>query len=239
MKPMPRSLLFLVAVAALFATACSPEETETSDVQTETAVEQPEAPEETTRVAIDPKTGPVDSSTAAPGAIMPRDGEEIAVLITNYGRIVLKFFPDAAPNHVDNFKNLVNDEFYNGVRFHRVIPGFMIQGGDPNTKDLALKRAWGSGGPGYSIDDELNDIEHEAGILSMAHAGPNTGGSQFFIMVGRAAHLDGVHTAFGQVIEGMDVVSAIVSARRTADDRPIDSHEAVIESATIERFPLE
>lgn len=238
---MPRFLLGVFLVTALFTTACNTEDDGATDVTVTTSAEEPaeDTPAEPTRVAIDPKTGPVDSSTAAPGAEMPANGEEIAVLITNYGRIVLKFFPDAAPNHVENFKKLINEDFYDGVRFHRVIPGFMIQGGDPTTKDLANKAMWGSGGPGYAIDDELNDIKHEPGILSMAHAGPNTGGSQFFIMVGTAAYLDGLHTAFGQVIEGMDVANAIVNASRTREDRPIDSQEAVIHSAKIETFPLE
>lgn len=170
---------------------------------------------------------------------MPAEGDEIAVLITNYGRIVVKFFPDEAPGTVENFKKLINEEFYNGVRFHRVIPNFMIQGGDPNSKDMARQNSWGTGGPGYQIDCELNDVKHTPGVLSMAHAGRDTGGSQFFIMVGTAPHLDGVHTGFGQVIEGMDVVNAIVNARRNQQDRPLDTHEAVIEKATVEKFPLE
>lgn len=240
MMPMPRSLFSAVFVAALLATAFVSQKASTLDVQPNTTMEQNNSEQGTQeRVQVEPKTGPVDTSTAAPGAEMPAEGDEIAVLITNYGRIVVKFFPEAAPGTVENFKKLINDDFYNGVRFHRVIPNFMIQGGDPNSKDVERQHTWGTGGPGYQIDCELNDVKHTPGVLSMAHAGPNTGGSQFFIMVGTAPHLDGVHTGFGQVIEGMDVVNAIVNARRNPQDRPLDSHEAVIEKATVEKFPLE
>lgn len=240
MMPMPRSLFSAVFVAALLATALVSQKASTMDVQPNTTMEQNNSNQETQeRVQREPKTGPVDTSTAAPGAVMPAEGDEIAVLITNYGRIVVKFFPDEAPGTVENFKKLINEEFYNGVRFHRVIPNFMIQGGDPNSKDMARQNSWGTGGPGYQIDCELNDVKHTPGVLSMAHAGRDTGGSQFFIMVGTAPHLDGVHTGFGQVIEGMDVVNAIVNARRNQQDRPLDTHEAVIEKATVEKFPLE
>lgn len=119
------------------------------------------------------------------------------------GDIVIELFEKEAPGTVQNFVDLINKGFYNGLRFHRVIPGFVAQGGCPNGN--------GTGGPGYIIKDELvgNPHKHERGALSMAHRGPNTGGSQFFIVYEPQPHLDGVHTVFGKVIEGMDVVDGI------------------------------
>ena len=119
------------------------------------------------------------------------------------GDIVIELFEKEAPGTVQNFVDLINKGFYNGLRFHRVIPGFVAQGGCPNGN--------GIGGPGYTIKDELigNPHKHERGALSMAHRGPNTGGSQFFIVYEPQPHLDGVHTVFGTVIEGMDVVDGI------------------------------
>lgn len=119
------------------------------------------------------------------------------------GDIVIELFDKEAPGTVQNFIDLINKGFYNGLRFHRVIPGFVAQGGCPNGN--------GTGGPGYIIKDELigNPHKHERGALSMAHRGPNTGGSQFFIVYEPQPHLDGVHTVFGKVIEGMDVVDGI------------------------------
>ena len=125
----------------------------------------------------------------------------LAEITTHEGKIVVDLNFKAAPNTVANFVDLVNSGFYNGLVFHRVIPGFMIQGGDPNGD--------GTGGPGYTIDDEVNDLKHETGVISMANRGPNTGGSQFFITHLPQPHLDGKHTVFGKVIEGHDVVCRI------------------------------
>lgn len=117
------------------------------------------------------------------------------------GNIVIEFFDKDAPNTVANFEKLANSEFYNGLAFHRVIEGFVAQGGCPNGN--------GTGGPGYTIKCEINANKNIRGALSMAHRGPNTGGSQFFIVYGPQPHLDGLHTVFGQVVEGMDVVDGI------------------------------
>ena len=125
----------------------------------------------------------------------------LAEITTHEGKIVVDLNFKAAPNTVANFVELANSGFYNGLVFHRVIPGFMIQGGDPNGD--------GTGGPGYTIDDEANDLKHETGVISMANRGPNTGGSQFFITHLPQPHLDGRHTVFGKVIEGHDVVCRI------------------------------
>ncbi len=158
---------------------------------------------------------------------------EVAILHTNLGDIVLGFLTDKAPNHVANFKKLVTEGFYNGVRFHRVIPGFMIQGGDPNTVD-GPRSTHGTGGPGYQINAEFNDTKHVRGILSAARSSdPNSAGSQFFLMVDTAPHLDGKYTAYGQVIEGMDVVDKIVALKRDSRDNPLEENPAIIESAEI------
>ncbi len=133
-----------------------------------------------------------------------------ATIETSKGTIVVDLFEDEVPGTVANFVKLASDKFYDGTRFHRVIPNFMIQGGDPLSKDPKNPRV-GTGGPGYKIKCEthLNTHKHMAGTLSMAHAGKDTGGSQFFICHSPQRHLDGVHTVFGQVTNGMDVVNAI------------------------------
>jgi peptidyl-prolyl cis-trans isomerase B (cyclophilin B) len=157
--------------------------------------------------------------------------EELAVLETSKGTIKFKFLPDKAPNHVKNFKDLAAKNFYDGTTFHRVIPGFMIQGGDPNTKN-ADRAKHGQGGPGYTVKAEFNDTPHKRGIVSMARAGhPDSAGSQFFIVVREASSLDGQYTAFGEVVEGMDVVDAIVAVNRDARDNPLEKVE--IKSARV------
>ena len=146
--------------------------------------------------------------------------KEIAVIETNLGKIEVEFFEDKAPGHVKNFKELAKKGFYDGVTFHRVIPGFMIQGGDPNTKSNDRSNH-GMGGPGYSINAEFNDTLHKRGVLSMARSqDPNSGGSQFFIVVKDANFLDGKYTAFGKVLSGMSVVDKIVSVPRDPKDNP-------------------
>lgn len=137
------------------------------------------------------------------------------------GKIVLEFYPDLAPKHVANFKKLAGAGFYNGTTFHRVIPGFMIQGGDPNTKDNDRSND-GTGGPGYTVNAEFNARKHLRGTLSMARTqDPNGAGSQFFICVDIVPHLNGKYTVFGQTISGMDIVDRIVSAPRDARDNPL------------------
>jgi peptidyl-prolyl cis-trans isomerase B (cyclophilin B) len=133
-----------------------------------------------------------------------------ATIETSKGTIVADLFDTEVPGTVSNFEKLANSEFYDGTRFHRVIPNFMIQGGDPHSREAGNPRV-GTGGPGYKIKCEthLNTHKHVAGTLSMAHAGKDTGGSQFFICHTQQAHLDRVHTVFGQVRQGMDVVNSI------------------------------
>ena len=147
-----------------------------------------------------------------------------ATLHTNHGVIAVELFDDDAPKTVENFLKLTRDGFYDGVIFHRVIPDFMIQGGDPT--------GTGTGGPGYTFEDEINDHKVERGALAMANAGPNTNGSQFFVVTTQAAPwLDGKHTVFGRVTEGMDVVDEISEVDTDASDKPR-------EAATIERVEV-
>ena len=147
---------------------------------------------------------------------------QIAVIETNFGTIVIQLFPDVAPGHVENFVKLAQDGFYDGTTFHRVIPGFMIQGGDPNSKDDDRSND-GQGGPGYTINAEFSDKPHKRGILSMARAqDPNSAGSQFFIVVADSNFLDGQYTVFGEVIEGMDVADKIVNVKRDGNDNPLE-----------------
>jgi len=178
------------------------------------------------------------SDSSAPGAMEPNHGDEVAVINTNHGRIVVRFFTEHAPNHAANFKKLAAEGFYDGVRFHRVIPGFMIQGGDPNTKtgDRSLH---GTGGPGYSIDAEFNEIPHTPGILSAARTSdPNSAGSQFFLMHKTSPHLDRQYSVFGQVIEGMDVVEKIVNLPRDHRDNPLEDNPAIMETVMVTTWPL-
>lgn len=148
-----------------------------------------------------------------------------AVIETTMGTIVFEFLPELAPNTVENFKKLAAKGFYNGTTFHRVIPGFMIQGGDPNSKD-SDRSNHGTGGPGYKIKAEFSDEKHVRGIVSMARsAHPDSAGSQFFIMVDSSSHLDGKYTVFGRVKEGMEVVDKIVAAPKDSRDNPLERIE--------------
>ena len=160
----------------------------------------------------------------------------VTIEMENGKKIVAELYPDIAPQSVRNFISLANAGFYNGLIFHRCIPGFMIQGGCPNGN--------GMGGPGYSIKGEFaqngvkNDLVHDRGVLSMARAmDPDSAGSQFFIMVEKAPHLDGQYAAFGKVIEGMDVADAIVSAKTDWNDRPREDQR--MKSVTVDTFGVD
>jgi cyclophilin family peptidyl-prolyl cis-trans isomerase len=158
-----------------------------------------------------------------------------AVIETKFGKIELKFFPEVAPNHVNNFIELAKKGFYDGTTFHRVIPGFMIQGGDPNSKDPDRKRH-GMGGPGYTVKAEFNQTAHKRGVLSMARsADPDSAGSQFFICVADAPFLDRQYTAFGQVTSGMEAVDKIVGQPRDRQDNPNERVEIKVQ--LIEKQP--
>ena len=145
-----------------------------------------------------------------------------AVIETKFGKIVVELLPDLAPKTVENFKKLVEKKFYDDTTFHRVIPGFMIQGGDPNSRD-ADRSQHGLGGPGYTIKAEFSQEKHVRGIVSMARAAdPDSAGSQFFIVVKDAPGLDGQYTVFGRVKEGMDVADKIVAVPRDGRDNPLE-----------------
>ena len=153
-----------------------------------------------------------------------------AIVTTKFGQMELVFFPELAPKHVESFLKLARKGFYNGTIFHRVIPGFMIQGGDPNTKDPSKRHLYGMGGPGYTVPAEFNRIPHERGIVSAARsADPDSAGSQFFIMVGKAPSLDGQYTVFGEVVKGIEVAEKIVRQPRDPRDNPLERIEMTVE----------
>jgi peptidyl-prolyl cis-trans isomerase B (cyclophilin B) len=147
---------------------------------------------------------------------------EVAIIKTTEGEMVLELWSDVAPGHVDNFKNLAKQGFYDGTCFHRVIKGFMIQGGDPLTKDAAKESSWGTGGPEHRVKAEFNDRPHVRGVLSMARSqDPNSAGSQFFICHQDSRFLDRQYTAFGKLIKGDDVLEKIATTATRPQDRPI------------------
>lgn len=165
-------------------------------------------------------------NTAIPAPSLPKDAE--VIMKTSFGNITLRFYKEDAPKTVENFLKLAQSGFYDGVRFHRIIKGFMIQGGDPLSKDDALSARWGSGGPGYAFEDEINpnsalyQTGYKRGVLAMANSGPDTNGSQFFIMH-QDYPLPPSYTIFGEVISGMDVVDKIATAPNsgTPNNRPL------------------
>ena len=150
------------------------------------------------------------------------------IVKTKFGEMEIKLFPELAPKHVQSFVKLAKSGFFDKTLFHRVIPGFMIQGGDPNTKDPSKKSEYGTGGPGYRLPDEFSATTHKRGIVSTANSGPNSGGSQFFIMVKDNPGLDRQYSVFGEVIRGMDVADKIVSAPRDRNDLPNERIEMTV-----------
>ena len=152
---------------------------------------------------------------------------------TKFGDIALEFFPDAAPKTVENFKKLASSGFYDGLIFHRIVPGFVIQGGDPNTKSVSNKSRWGTGGPGWTVKAEFNKNKHSRGALSMARSqDPNSAGSQFFIVLKDSNFLDGQYTVFGKVTTGMDILDKIAALKTDSADAPADPEQARIVKVT-------
>nr|WP_236702430.1 MULTISPECIES: peptidylprolyl isomerase [Bacillaceae] len=208
---------FLIVFSLLVFSACG--SSEGGDI--DGGAQSPEVPNETAAEGV-PEV-PVEAGDTPIATFEMEDG----------GEIVVELYPDIAPISVNNFVALAEDGFYDGLRFHRIIEGFMIQGGDPNGN--------GTGGPGYSIKGEFerngveNDLSHEPGVLSMARSqGMDTAGSQFFIVHGDATHLDGDYAAFGKVIDGMDIVDEIATVEKQGES-PVAGQEQVIQSITIER----
>lgn len=191
-------LLLLPLLSALFLTACNQE----SAPQGKSSIES-------------------GSATSTNKASDTATTDEVAVIKTSEGTMVAELWPDVAPKTVENFKKLAKDGFYNGTAFHRVIKGFMIQGGDPLTKDASQESMWGTGGPGYSIKAEFNDKSHRRGVLSMARSqDPDSAGSQFFICHADVPRLDHQYTTFGQLIKGEDVLDKIANTPTHPPDRP-------------------
>lgn len=196
--------------------ACAPAKETPSGTQNDTAVS---ATTSSAEAPASPATAPA-SPKAEENRPMSDYKDKVAELHTSEGEIDIRFFPDVAPNHVKNFIDLAQKGFYNGTKFHRVIPGFMIQGGDPNTKS-ADTSGWGTGGSGKNVGAEFSAISHKRGIVSMARApDPNSASSQFFIVVKDSTFLDRQYTVFGEVTKGMEVADKIVAAPRGANDRP-------------------
>ncbi len=216
-----KNLIYAVAILAL--AACAPANRDATATDGETAAA-------TTTSAAATTSSSMSDMKVPPPATAPKAEEEnrpmsyyqdkVAELHTSAGEIDIRFFPDVAPNHVKNFIDLAEKGFFNGSKFHRVIPGFMIQGGDPNTIS-GDPSTWGIGGSGKNVPAEFNSVKHKRGIVSMARSNnPNSASSQFFIMVADYPSLDHQYSVFGQVTKGMDVADKIVGASRDANDRP-------------------
>lgn len=183
------------------------------------------------------QAAPAETPAAAQAKdTQPVNTNEVAVIKTSYGEMVIEFWPDVAPKTVENFKKLAREGFYNKTAFHRIIKGFMIQGGDPLTKDIANEARFGTGDPGYKIKAEFNNRSHQRGVISMARsADPDSAGSQFFICLGDASQLDGKYTAFGKLIKGDDVLGKLGDVQVTSSGREMSKPVArqEVESITI------
>lgn len=174
---------------------------------------------------------PTPSPAAPPKPVITTN--EVAVIKTSYGEMVLKFWPEVAPNTVENFKKLARTNFYDGTAFHRIMKGFMIQGGDPLTRDPANAARFGTGGPGYQIKAEFNNKSHQKGVISMARSSnPDSAGSQFFLVHGDASFLDRQYTAFGELIKGLDVLDKIANS-------PVTRGASGENSKPVERIVIE
>jgi len=192
--------IIILALGALLYFMTSPEEEAVTN--TEAVVETPVANEE---------------------VATPVTNEVTIVMSTSMGDITFELNAVDAPNTVANFVKLANDGFYDGTKFHRIIQNFMIQGGDPLTKDDALMSSWGTGGPGYAFADEIHaNNNNDVGTISMANSGPDTNGSQFFINMAPNNFLDDKHTVFGKVVDGLDVATAIIAVQTEGPDRPVE-----------------
>jgi len=219
MKTLGTIIVLILAIGAFVMFARSPEVSAPTEELTELTEQTELVMEETEQdVLMD------DSETV----IMTN-----ATVTTNKGTFELELFGELAPKTVENFVTLAESGYYNGTKFHRIIQGFMIQGGDPNTKNDDLMDAWGTGGPGYSFEDEIHaENKNDVGTISMANAGPNTNGSQFFINTAPNNFLDTKHTVFGRVISGMEVIMEIEKTEAPAP-RNIPIEPVIIESIVL------
>jgi cyclophilin family peptidyl-prolyl cis-trans isomerase len=222
-------------IAAIVFFGCGEKKTETTDTQKKDNTTQNQTQTQTNQNTQ--KKDTVQTTTTNKDTIKTKekedDGSNIVVIKTSMGEFQIELYPNDAPQHAANFKKLVKNKFYDGLTFHRVIQGFMIQGGDPNSKD-ADRSNDGQGGPGYTIPAEIK-LKHEMGSIAAARLGDaqnpkkESSGSQFYIVTGNASHLDGQYTVFGKVIKGMDVVMKIEKVKVDAADNPVD--KVVIEKA--------
>lgn len=170
-----------------------------------------------------------------PKFALPAEGEEVVVISTKFGKMVVKLRPDKAPNHAANFKKLAKEKYYDKTIFHRVIPGFMIQGGDPNTKGSDVS-TYGIGGPEKRLKAEFNNLDHRRGVLSMARSqDPDSAGSQFFLVTSHSPHLNFNYTAFGEVVKGIEFADKIVNSARNENNLPNERLEMTM---TVEKWPL-
>jgi len=216
-----KHLKYHLPLLTLLLAGCGGNTSETPPAATTNAT----APATTVAPTAPPAAAP---TAAAPDSKPAANTNEVAVIKTTEGDMVIEFWTDAAPKTIANFKKLAESGFYDGTCFHRVIKGFMIQGGDPYTKDPAKENVWGQGDPGYKIDAEFNDHSHVRGVISMARsADPNSAGSQFFICHGSPVQLDHQYTTFGHLIKGDDVLEKIATTPTHPQDRP-DTRMGVI-----------
>lgn len=240
---------WILASCAVLLAGCQPEEVNSAGYAQ--GQSNPEAKTISTTPAEEPKA----EEPAAPAAEQsyaipypdrkPKDGEEVGVFETDKGRIVFMFFPDKAPNHVAQVKKLIGKGFYDGTRFHRCIDGFMVQGGDPNSRDLGKSSMWGSGGyvengKEVTVKAEFTDIQHKRGVLSAARSQSiDSASSQFFIMHKDTKSLDGQYSAWGQVLSGMDAVDKIVVTGDAANNGAVKPEDAVVlKSAKLAKWPV-
>lgn len=246
-----KTSLLILALATLFIGGCQqPSDTGTpapsgSDGNVASGNNAPTDPASNPTNTEPAATEPAKEQSVPIADRKPAEGEEVAVLETGKGRIILMFFPDKAPKHVERFKMLANKKFYDGTRFHRCIAGFMIQGGDPNSKDVSKAAMWGTGGYTengieVNVPAEFNEIQHVPGILSAARSNdPNSANSQFFLVQGDAKFLDGKYTAYGKVVSGQDVIDAIVVTGDANNNGAVKPAEAVVvKSVSIKKWPV-
>ncbi|MFM9872780.1 MAG: peptidylprolyl isomerase [Fimbriimonadaceae bacterium] len=245
-----KNLLPLLALSALMSgvilTGCAKE---AEPVAEGTATETPDANKPTAETPTEETKPDAPVAPDAPLADKPADGEEVAVLETGKGKIIVMFYPQVAPKTVENFKMLVKKGFYDGTRFHRCIPGFMVQGGDPQSKEMAKASMWGTGGNMDANGQEVNvpgetgmKLLHKRGVISMANSGsPDTASSQFFLMQQDYPSLDGGYSAFGKIVEGIEVVDEIVKtgSPNQADNGKVEPKDAVVlKKATMAKWPV-
>lgn len=219
-----KRIAFALLLCTLAACTRSSQTTTATDVTAASETAAMETTATDTAASSTTATTTAAATTASEEKPMSSNAYEnkVAVLHTTAGEIHIRFFPDVAPNHVKNFLDLAQNGFYNGIKFHRVIPGFMIQAGDPNTIS-GDPRTWGTGGSPNKLRAEFNTVSHKRGIVSAARTNdPNSASSQFFVVTSDSTFLDRQYTVFGQVVKGMDVADKIVNAPKGAGDRPND-----------------